>query len=495
MRSPRVSIPNPFGAILLLVATVACAQTVKAQGDTTSGIGSVPDDDRPNWVVGFTSLDTVEVEPRNLYLSYSIPLVIRQRLLAIRDHQLSPEERDAQGNELIRKEIRDLSARLIGQRRERDVAAGQSTVSATQKLAEAGKEIQALTARIRYLESLDPAEVPVPDRKPVAFWSSETPTATGLLDSPRYSPLETARTKGLDLLVFGTIEQVQDYLFLSLKAVDYPRGLVLLDYQDAFLPSGVYGGLERLTEDLAAIALGGPWGSLHIRPEPESAEVRVDGAFAGVGALQVDFVRPGEAEVVVSAEGYAPAVRTLEVVAGETVVVDVSLEPEEVFPISIASAPLLADVYVDSTWVGRTPVSVPRPVGLGRVEIVHDGRMPRSFHLSSQTPPVVSWNLPVAVGVAADRQKQARNRFYGALGALILSLPVPIVLSALSGDQVTAYVQAEAAGDVGQELRLAVSYRRLYAGFLGGVFLSGALFGNMVISIVEYIAAADRPAG
>ena len=79
-----------------------------------------PQDDRRDWVVGFCVLSPVDVSPRNLYLIYSIPFLLEERLIAAQSHLYSAPERESCRKELIRRRIRKYSSLLLKKRRERD---------------------------------------------------------------------------------------------------------------------------------------------------------------------------------------------------------------------------------------------------------------------------------------------------------------------------------------------------------------------------------------
>ena len=506
---PRRTI-NRTRVLFALIGAVAATSPIAlpAQGAPAAAAPapptlSPPEDKRPSWVVGFAALEPLDLAPENLYLAYSIPLVVREKLAGIREHLFAEEELRFYREELVKGRVREVSALLNKQRRERDAlaAGGPASPRALRDLEKKEEQIDLLTRQVRYLEELDLAEVVVGETKPVSFRSSQpggsaaTGDSGGLLPSPRYSPLQTARSAGLDLLVFGTIQQVQDYLFVTVRAIDFPRGEVLLDYQDAFGPPEVYGSLAELADELAGVVMGREWGRLRVSSQPSDAEIRVNGEFAGIGESLLAYVPPGELDVSVERQGYRGVREKVVVAPGAPSELAVALEPEPAVMLSLTSSPLLADVYLDSRLVGRTPVEVPRPAGLERVELRKEGFEGRSFHLSPTSPLETVTVLPPRIFDPDERQKRGRDAFYLAAGVWALSLPLPLYFWAVSLDQVTAYQGAAQAGDAREQLELLVRYRRLYAGYLGGLFVNLSLLTNVVIGLIRYVASADRPAG
>jgi hypothetical protein len=221
----------------------------------------------------------------------------------------------------------------------------------------------------------------------------------------------------------------------------------------------------------------------------------VDGEFAGLGAAVVEFAAPGDATVAVTLQGYAGVERVVAVEAGGDAALEVVLEQVEQEMVRLTSSPLLADVYVGSRMAGRTPLELPRPAGLERVELRRDGYEPLSTHIGPSGPAELGLALRPRTIDPDRRQTAARAAFYRAAGIWVVSLPLPFFTWALSLDEAAAFLAAQRAGDATAQLAMLVRYRRLYAGYLGGMFVNLSLLGNMVIELVRYMRAADRPAG
>lgn len=103
--------------------------------------------------------------------------------------------------------------------------------------------------------------------------------------------------------------------------------------------------------------------------------------------------------------------------------------------------------------------------------------------------------LRLALRPADDLQRRARERFYGSLGVFIVTLPLPILLWAVSLDYATSFLQASASGSVEDQIGLAIAYRRLYGEYLGGLFFSATLAVNAALDLAAYVRSADRPEG
>ncbi len=99
------------------------------------------------------------------------------------------------------------------------------------------------------------------------------------------------------------------------------------------------------------------------------AEVRVDGELLGVTPITDAEIRPGAHRLEFVAERYLSEVRELDVVGGgERQSLDVALTPNWA-PVSVASRPAGAEVLVDGTVVGTTPLDVEVTAGRRDIEL------------------------------------------------------------------------------------------------------------------------------
>lgn len=97
-------------------------------------------------------------------------------------------------------------------------------------------------------------------------------------------------------------------------------------------------------------------GSLSITSDPAGAKITVDGIDRGVTPLSLPDVPKGRVAVSFSLEGYEPVKREISLTAGESVKLDVTLDP---IPGSlfVTSVPEGARIYVDGVACGKAPYS------------------------------------------------------------------------------------------------------------------------------------------
>ncbi len=139
-----------------------------------------------------------------------------------------------------------------------------------------------------------------------------------------------------------------------------------------------------LVHEFVAAAVDLPVGdaALFVSTEPRLAEVRIDGVPVGVsGSLDVLALRPGRYELEVRKDGYLPEVRTVDVRSDDTRFVHVVLTELAGGSIRVTSQPP-ADVVLDGTTMGITPVTLTSLPGVREVRIERPGFEPVSFSVS-----------------------------------------------------------------------------------------------------------------
>jgi hypothetical protein len=113
------------------------------------------------------------------------------------------------------------------------------------------------------------------------------------------------------------------------------------------------------------------WGKLKINVSPKNATIRIDGKVQGSGNLDLTTVEEalniGSYDVEATLDGYTPQRQTVKVTNDKIAVLDFVLEPIKGF-IKVTSSPSNAEVYLNDSLYGRTPLE--KEVRIGRYQIV-----------------------------------------------------------------------------------------------------------------------------
>lgn len=459
---------------------MACLAAAHASSQTPS-----PLDDRTEWRVGFSSFAGEGIAEADRHLLTSIPLLLIEQLAAVEVHRLTDAERSARAESVLRAARRAQSQRVAGLQR----ALGDAQLRAAPR-STVERELEEAVAQLQALRDLPPESVAVAPTKPVAIASASA-------ESPLFAPASFsvprfASQSGLDLLVTGTIEEIEGFLFIEAAAFDPAAGVDVFQFNAAEAREGVAAATERLGAELATVLLGSPWATVAIDPLPATATVSVDGVFLGVGRTVVPFLPAGDHVVAVTAAGHAARRIDLAIDGGESLELTPALVAVEPALVAVSSEPPQAAVYLDSVWMGVTPLSVPLPETGLRLEMRRDGYFSRSVDLAMPAAPELRIALDRDTGDRQAQQEMARDHFYRSLGWFVMTSAPPLLLGMAAADA-TARVKTLVAA--GADASAALEQRTWFIrGLLTSAIAAGITFGVSMEALGDYLAAANRAA-
>lgn len=150
-------------------------------------------------------------------------------------------------------------------------------------------------------------------------------------------------------------------------------------------------------------------GTLVVDSTPSGASVYVDGTYRGTTPLTVEL-QPGQHTINVTLEGYKPYLATVNVPPGETVKITAKLEKKiATGTVWINSQPTGADVYVDGTWRGTTPLTLTLPPGTHTIEIRKEGYPPTRKTVEVAPGEEKKITLTLAVVTSQDTQPKTTS--------------------------------------------------------------------------------------
>ncbi len=293
----------------------------------------------------------------------------------------------------------------------------------------------------------------------------------------------------------GTLREVQGYLLLEVWAFDATRGKIVLSSREAAEREEIYAFMPAVGKELAGIILGREWTQLVFNPDPPGASLYVDDALIASGVSPALYLSPGTRAIRVSAQGYRDESRTVTLEAGQKFPLDVKLEKEITGSVSVTSEPTGADLYVDSVWKGKTPLSVERPPSRSRGVLSLAGFYDLPFSIGQDSMEQLSFSLQKDIGARDILQKQARNDFYVSFGWFAVSIAVPLFSYALAIDSAVHENEFLLQNNFSKAASAHLNYQIFLGGYYGGMAVSAVLFTWMVFRIVHYVAVSNGTAG
>lgn len=473
---------------LILAITLSSQAAALYSGDASPF--SPPVDGRENWSIGICSLKVKDVTPANSYLSHSVPLQFKKELQSISSHYFLEAEKTGYRESLLKKERRKQSDNLAKYRAERDELLFNQSAYPT-----LDAKIEETIDYLNYLRDLELSDIELVDQKEIEFKSGQEEGQ--LLPPPLYSPLRYARQQEVELLIWGTLEEYQGYIYFEIFALSPHLGKEVFTYRNAVQPEEISLLLADINQELAVIVLGSESVSITIHPEPVESEIYLDGTFVGSGVTALKFLLPGEKTLRVSCQGYLEEYRRIELVPGEHYDISISLTAGDMEYLSVNSKPQGASVYHGSQWLGRTPleIAMPAPVVSSRLLLRKEGYSDYAFYLDSSLTGNIDLTLKSNILQESVVQTKKRDQFYSAFGIWALTVPLPLFLYSITADYAFAYQDAAVSGNLSEASRLQSTGEMFYYSYLGALFISGSLFLKMMFNLFDYISSADRKAG
>jgi len=454
---------------------------------------TVPADTAKEWTVGFTVFAAEDLAKENAYLAYSLPLLLKNEVSGLDTHTFTPEERDMARSAIVSRESSSVEQSITRIRKERDSLLFGAVPPSASTLQGVDDRLAAVVARSEFLQILDVTGIAVAAEKPVTI--KEGSGVGKLLDLPGVGSAAYCAAQGLDLLVGGTLKEVQGYLLLELWAFDATRGKIVLSSREAADRDQIYAFMPTVGKDIAGIILGREWTQLAFDPDPPGASLYVDDTLVASGVSPSLYLSPGTKTVRVSARGYRDETRTVTLEPGQQFSLVVKLEKGITGSVTVASEPTGADLYVDSIWKGKTPVSVERPASRSRGVLSLTGFYDLPFSIGPDSMEQLSFPLQVDIGARDLLQKQARNDFYVSFGWFAVSIVLPLFSYALAIDSVVRENEFLLQGNLSDAASAHLNYQLYLGGYYAGMAMSAALFTWMIFRIVHYVSVSNGTAG
>ncbi len=452
----------------------------------------LPVDTSSVWRVGFSMFIPERLSNENQYLAYSIPLILRENLVSIEEHEFSVDEKKAYRKKIVDNELMVSSVKLKQYIDARDnlffadIAMGQRS----SRLHEIEKSIKEVRERMNYLKGLDIKRIEFPDKKKIEYISSKGPGR--LLDTAAFSALQLAKKRNVDLLIWGMVEQIDNILYIRIEAYDSALEKSVFSYVDAGSRENVYSYIKDAETGLSRVLLGRSWGNLIVETNPEDSSIYVNDVFKGLGNEELRYLVPGELTIRVHHDGYKDYIHRVTVEESKTSHLSVKLKEIKLGTVTINTEPEGAALYLNSVWQGVSPLSLLRPDSFKYIVIKKEGFGISDFTFSRDTPNTVTVKLQRELISPEKIERQKRDEFYSAFGLWLITLPVPIFGYGFAIDYKLGEITALTDNNTGEADKMSLYSDMMYYSYLGGIFISASLFVNVAVHLINYIESVNR---
>ena len=439
-------------------------------------------DEKDEWIVGVAAFTGDQLSRENSYLLSSVPLLIRNALSAIDIHNMDQDEKNAYSRRLLIDDIREKKLNLARQYETYDQL--HFTGSVENRVA-AYERIEKIQTQIDSIVTLDPSTVFIIDQKRIVLAESSD---GNLLSPVLTNPKLRAERESLDILIWGAIEQLDEYLALDIGV--YERAIdATTFYSTAGSRENIGIRIGEIAAEIISVVYGDEWGSLKVEAPDAQSRIWLDSKYLGRGSRFVDFVPAGAHTVRVEAPGYKPA--EFKIVVENMAVASLVAVPGDVqtSQIRILTNPPGALTYVGSIWRGRTPVELETPREPMQARITIDGY--NEYQLSIGTDEIGDIEITLIPAVFRESRlvDTKRDGFYRSLGLFALSVPIPVFLASLQDELEIAYERQFGTAGASDPMTIQLNNRMRAAGSgsIGGYFIAGAMLVNAFVDLFEYI--------
>ena len=477
-----------FPALLVLLFLAPGGTVLSAQEGLSPRF---PREDAGDWRVSVAVFESRDLPEEYLYLLRSIPGTVLNLLEGLDTHYMDDEEISARRERVLESaveaverelaEIREEAAELI-------FTAEGGAAKGSGASAELDRRAESLESELRRLAGTDPREIEVASSRDLVV---ERPAGGGLVEEDFPDPSVTARQKNLDMYIYGFVEEIEGIIFFETRVWNSVLRRDDRVIQKAASPESLNARMDEMLREVKEVVYGRPWAELVVEPKPENAQVYLDGLFLGTGAVASQTLEPGSHTLEVRRRGFITERRTLFLAPSERKRIPVVLELRDEEDLVIRSRPEGADAYLDAVWIGKTPLSLPRPPGVSELILKKESFVPKILMIDEDFTGEVTVGLSPA---ALDREtyiEKKRDAFYRSAGFFVLSFPLPFFLYTMSIDFAAGYAAAAGSGNTQEAERMRGLSEGFYHGFWGGVVISASLLAHTIYTLIDYIQAAD----
>jgi hypothetical protein len=474
--------------VLIIIALFTAAH-VSCEDQFNPDIRVLPD---AVWNVMYTSFAGKNLSQENEHLVKSVPLLLKAELDSIRVHYFDQAAVADYQKELVYEKLKIQFGLLKQSQKDRDAIAFKvmDVSEKEKKLKDLDLAIAKVMDTISQYQKYDYSQIEFPRSMAIKVMDNGN---QALFDAPKFSPLQYAIDKKTNLLIFGTIEEIQGYLVVDVRALDSIREKEVFSFSKALNPQELQTIVDETKNGLASSILGSDWGSIAITIEPSNGIIFMDDVFLGIGNTKAEFIDPGEKKIRVQAPGFYTKEKTISIVPGNETDISMNLAKEEVAKMHIDSDPEGASVYINSEWAGKTPIDIEKTKEMKRVLLKFEGYDDYSFHIDEKSGSSEMVSLKKHTIDFNAKQADMRNNFYTSFGLLLVSIALPVFVSAFGTDYENA-LQSMNPSDPAYNNYL-LSSQILSASFWGALAITGVLVGTTIYNLVLYIIASDRPFG
>ncbi len=295
------------------------------------------------------------------------------------------------------------------------------------------KKINEMKTRIQKIRDIKNEDIPVKSTLPIKL--IENNTSYNIQSTTSLNRI--AITAKAQELLYYTVETLNRFVVISLYTYHSLFNESTKILQTIVEPTDIQQLFTSIGPTVRTAVLGVPAGSLSIKAVTENsqilndAKILLDGNLIGFGEVYLSTIISGthaiqvvhnnqQRDEVLIVQELEPISRTFLFSTTNNDTITILTEPSD------------AKVYINSEWVGNSPVTILRPSFSKQMEITFPEHATKRLTLNHLTPSVVRLALEQTNAIPLEeRLKKERNDFYTAFTIMGASLIPPLILYGL----------------------------------------------------------------
>ena len=302
------------------------------------------------------------------------------------------------------------------------------------------KKIKDLQDRIHRIQNLANEDIPMPSSLPIEY--KEQTQYIHISHIENFSKI--ARELAVHSLFYYKVYPLNQFMIvevLEYNAIQQRTQRVLRTVVNPNQITQVYESIELRVQDFI---LGVPSASLKVQAKKNDeeilfdAQILLDGVIVGFGEASISTIASGAHALSVIYDGtQRNEIIILE--SGDNATRNFLFDIKVKDTITITSNPSNVKVYINTEWVGNTPVVIPKPELILQAELHETRYESHRVSISNDFPSVYHIDMiPKNIIPGSDRLEDSRKKFYNSFAMFALSLAVPIVLNGFYINEVRA---------------------------------------------------------
>ena len=442
-------------------------------------------DEQTAWRVALAEFKISSSREDISYISNILPLFFFSQLSGISTHTLSSEEILLFRKKIVSDQINAEEQKLSSYIKEYDSAYFRDTGNRR----DIRNNIRDSQKRIRQLQKYNLERIRVSNIKDIEFITTneaDNRLSFDILDIDNF-----ANKNNFEYILYGSARQFENILILEIKFYstlekkDIYSTSVTTETENLFL------SLENVISEITSILLGTTWSRITVNTDTRSSDIYLNEKYIGTGAAVNILTAPGEHTVTIRGTGQEEKTISVFLDEKKTTVIDLNVTLREEKLTVINTIPQEANIYLDSLWMGVTPLLLN---GFsGEIIIRKDGFRETRLLLDDISQNSIEIQLSPDVFLKKDFITKKRNSFYTSLSFFVISVPISFFLYAAASEYNSAYNSAITSVNLNYDEinRLGRIKNYTYYGYHASLFLTISLFANTLFRLSDYIKAGD----